>query len=74
MVIQTLKFAVLAKSAVYFVINLFLPTPLNVVLCFQFSVDTKAVPTVVNDPLSFLVCETFDLPDFAIIGVYVEKF
>lgn len=73
-VILILIILVPANTVEFVVINLFLSTPLNVVMCFQFSVDTKAVPTVVNDPLSFLVCETFDLPDFAIIGVYVEKF
>lgn len=73
-VILILIILVPANTVEFVVINLFLSTPLNVVLCFQFSVNTKSVPTVVNDPHSFFVCETFNLPDFAIIGVYVEKF
>ena len=73
-VILILIILVPANTVEFVVIYLFLSTPLNVVLRFQFSVDTKSVPTVVNDPHSFFVYETFNLPDFAIVGVYVEKF
>lgn len=54
-------------------LTLFFSLHLNVVLCFQFGVDSKSIPTVVDDPLPFFVRKAFNLPDFTIVGVDVLK-
>ena len=53
--------------------QLFFPANLDVVLGFQIRVDAEPIPAVINDPLTLLLRESFDLTNLPVIGVDIVK-